>query len=331
MTIYLAAYDPGVERDSGNYWAWAHSKFSRQLLDKLYYEYISLRKPEDPSTLGSEDILGGCANLDKTWCFWYRFFNGDCDARGRPGRFVVIVALLNISGLADHDWSDFLMSPLMSGLEGHASTCPMPQPSTLETAWDHPAIPLTDELRIHLNGKKTFGLSISEVGPAIGLISRDPIARQFHLEIDRVKEKERIQLTIDPPILCLEADFEDNPASIRVIDFSTNNQPSANNGIVDNSSNPAANIEVEEAKNRWKDIAIVLLALTLFAVLAILLLIALPMRQQLVPRGPITEPTLPSELTALHPENKPPKKQSSIKNKDRGFMHYIQKLAGRDE
>jgi hypothetical protein len=315
MKIYLAAYDPGVERDSGNYWAWAHPIFSRQLLDRLYYEFIVFRKPEDPNTLGREDVVGGCAKLDDTWCCWYRFFNGDCDSHGRPGRFVVIAALLRLSELANRDWSQFLMSPLMSELESHASTCPMPPPTSLEITWDRHAIPPTDDLRIHLNGKKEVSLSSNEVGPAIGLVTGEPNVRQFHLQIDWVKEKERTQLSLDQPMFFITDDVESRLTAPEMIARPGKNQPSLSQETLDNTNTLTVDTGPEKPKSRWKDFTIILLALAVVMLSALLAFVLLQLKQP-VPLVPTTVPTTPTEPFAPRTEKKPPKVKASISLKD---------------
>jgi len=218
MKLLLAAYDPSVESDIGNYWAWAHPSISRPTLDSMYYDVIADRRPADPNKLTKEDVAGGCSSLDGDRCFWYRFFNGDRDRNGRPGRFVVVVALLNSRDINRCGWNTFLTSPLMQTFAEHSASIPILSPMSLEIEWDEQSTIATDELRNHINGKTVVSLTEREIGPALSLVAETPNLKSFHLCADWGENMVRTTLNSDSPIQLLPLNtpilnFESSPTN----------------------------------------------------------------------------------------------------------------------
>lgn len=90
MRVHLALYDPSRPSQDGSFWSWRSSALHRTLLDRLYYDFASANRPDDPGTITASTIVGGFAQLTRDWICVYRFGNGGRDAHGRPGRFVIV-------------------------------------------------------------------------------------------------------------------------------------------------------------------------------------------------------------------------------------------------
>jgi len=130
--MHLALYDPsGPSND--HYWTWRAPRLDRQLLQSLYYDIASSSRPENPNQIEPAHLIGGVAQLTPDWVAVFRFGNGGRDARGRPGRFVIVAGLIESKDAKGTDLVSLLTcEPFETVLNQARTTCPVPRPQELE-------------------------------------------------------------------------------------------------------------------------------------------------------------------------------------------------------
>lgn len=101
-SLLLALYDPSTPAVDGGYWVRRHPDIPKRLLDRLYYEIVRHQIPDDPSTIGADDLTAGVALFSRDEILLYRIFAGGRDSHGRPGRFLVVAAWPEKPGIPKH-------------------------------------------------------------------------------------------------------------------------------------------------------------------------------------------------------------------------------------
>lgn len=107
ITALLAAYDSGHASLVGDYWVWKHPALSTRQLNAWHEHLISSHR-SDVEKIGSEDCCGGALALDPDWCCFYRFYNAGRDGYGRPGRYILLCAVLERATAVGIDLSRFV-------------------------------------------------------------------------------------------------------------------------------------------------------------------------------------------------------------------------------
>jgi len=131
--VKLAMYDPSQPSTDGSFWSWRAPSIDQKLLDSLYYDFAKYNRPEDPSQLSDSSIVGGFVALTPDRVFAYRFGNGGRDARGRPGRFVMVVASLRVDQSRVCGLAAVMTCPVFAAALAKAPfSCPVPAPAELE-------------------------------------------------------------------------------------------------------------------------------------------------------------------------------------------------------
>ena len=189
MRIALAIFDPSQPAPDGSFWSWRAASLDRKLLDRLYYDVAIGNRPEDPNQLDDSVVIGGFAAFAPDWLFAYRFGNGGRDARGRPGRFVMVIAGVRLDQASGIDLSMLMTCPaVVDVLIKAAYSCPVPAPAELDVdvivqpSRVDPVLvakALRDE-RLELSGPEA-------VSQAVSLCVSLPIDRQWscRLRMDR--------------------------------------------------------------------------------------------------------------------------------------------------
>ncbi len=132
-TCRFALYDPAQPSPGGSYWAWIAQGLDVARLNRLYYEAAVRNRPPDPNRLPPEKIWGGIVDMGDDLVGIYRYFDGGRDARGRPGRFVILVALLAQDEVLGRDLSPIFLCETARRVALRApEECPLAIPTSLE-------------------------------------------------------------------------------------------------------------------------------------------------------------------------------------------------------
>ncbi|MDY0167762.1 MAG: hypothetical protein RBS80_14535 [Thermoguttaceae bacterium] len=130
--VLLATYDPSHLSRDGSYWVWRSPYLTRELLERFYFDKSALFQPEDIRQLGEDDIWGGVTRLEQQWLCMCRYYNGGRDLRGRPGRFLLAVALVAMSDVIGRDVLPLFRNETFEWIAKNAAHCPLPEPPVLE-------------------------------------------------------------------------------------------------------------------------------------------------------------------------------------------------------
>lgn len=144
MKLQLALYDPACQAEDGSYWSWKAPGLEAAFLDDCYYRAIRQVVPVDEKTLRDSRLAAGYLKLAKR-AVYFRVVDGGHDRQNRPGRFVVICAVVN-SGAKNHaegapeevdlpaiDLEAIWRCPLFERVaETARRRCPVPPPEELE-------------------------------------------------------------------------------------------------------------------------------------------------------------------------------------------------------
>ena len=103
----LAVYDPAANSPGGDYWVWRHPQLEAFVLSRCYSAIADRHLPAKPNQLTEADCHGGCY-ADRDWCCFYRVFNGGRDLRGRPDRYVILVAAIPRQSVMAFECSNLL-------------------------------------------------------------------------------------------------------------------------------------------------------------------------------------------------------------------------------
>jgi hypothetical protein len=90
--LRLALFDQGYTPVGGQHWTWYDSALSAGCLDGFLYSVFNPAMERGVGRDSSNALIGGFASIDKEWCCWFRVFDGGLDLRGRPGRYLVLIA-----------------------------------------------------------------------------------------------------------------------------------------------------------------------------------------------------------------------------------------------
>lgn len=135
MRCFLAAFDQAHLADDGTYWTWRHPEVPLHVLDTLYYDIAAPHMYGRGDDSLAEKACGGWAGIDAEWLCWYRFVEGGRDKSSRPGR-TVLLAVFFPRSTAPADWSGIWKTPQLVEIVKETTSCPLPQPDSLELNWE---------------------------------------------------------------------------------------------------------------------------------------------------------------------------------------------------
>ena len=137
MNIPILIYDPALESATGDYFAWVNARITstRALQRELLQAFP--HPAADCNSWDASDFHAGIATISATEAVAYRFYNGGRDHKNRPGRFVILGAVMPRDELFGKNWVTFLKESIFEEWAQKRVPLPCPEPPVnTEINWE---------------------------------------------------------------------------------------------------------------------------------------------------------------------------------------------------